>query len=182
MQISGVPCFCHMGFSHVEVSSLSSSQLLSWCMCCRYLSSPPHPPSSLQCRPFLSDQPLPSVLAPLHSIPSSFSPHLPVFCALSTLPPALSVSVQPHPLFPLCLPFPLWCCPLTPRPVLPLSLLLTGTPNLLVLLLTAPPLSFFFFWGGGGGGGGVANNCCQQAPTQNPSVIAIVRPTMAYRQ
>lgn len=111
------------------------------------ISFQPPPPSSPQCRPFLSDQPLPSVLAPLHSIPSSFSPHLPVFCALSTLPSALSVSVQPRPLFPLCLPFPLWCCPLTPRPVLPPSLLLTGTPNLLVLLLTAPPLSFFL--GGG---------------------------------
>lgn len=77
------------------------------------------PPSSFQCRPLFSYQPLPSVLAPLHSVPSSFSPHLPVFCALSTLPPALSVLVQARPLFPLCLPFPLWCCPLTPHPVLP---------------------------------------------------------------
>ena len=35
-----------MGFSRVEVSSLSSSLLLSWCMCCQYLSSlPPFIPS-----------------------------------------------------------------------------------------------------------------------------------------
>lgn len=118
---------------------LGVEPLLCYChdaVAANSFSAPLHPFSAA---PFLSAWPLPSVLAPLHSVSSSFSPHLPVFCALSTLPPALPVLVQPRPLFPLCLPFPLWCCPLTPHPVLPPSLLLTGTPNLLVLLLTAPP-------------------------------------------
>lgn len=118
--------------------------------------------------PFLSNKPLPSVLAPLHSVLSSFSPHLPVFCALSTLPPALSVLVQPRPLFPLCLPFPLWCCPLTPHSVLPLSLLLMPPPNPArdpkssCSSLDCSPFKFFLGVEGG------ANNCCQQAPHKIP--------------
>lgn len=47
-------------------------------------------------------------------LPSSPLPDLPVFCPLSSLPPALSVLVQPCPLFPQRLPFPLCRCPLTP--------------------------------------------------------------------
>lgn len=54
--------------------------------------------------------------APLHSAPSSFSPHLPVFCALSTFPPAVPVLVRPCPLFSVCPPFPLLCYPLTSLP------------------------------------------------------------------
>lgn len=93
----------------------------------------------------------PSVLAPLHSVPSSFSPHLPVFCALTSLPPALSVPVQPSSLFTPCLPFPLWWCPLTPHPfrtpppVPPAD----GDPKSSCASLDCSPWKFsffFFFW------------------------------------
>lgn len=73
------------------------------------------PPLSLS----LSNQPLPSVVAPLHSVPSSFSSHLPVFCALSTLPPALSVLVHPCPLFSLVPPHFRFAVTLWPHPLPP---------------------------------------------------------------
>lgn len=94
---------------------------------------------------------------------SSFSPHLPVFCAPSTLPPAFSVLVQPRPLFPLCLPFPLWCCPLTPHPVIPPNPPADGDPKSSCSSLDCSP--FKFFW--------VANNCCQQAPHKIPAWLLL---------
>lgn len=106
------------------------------------------PPSSLL---FILSVPPLSLQTSLYHLfwfPSILSPHLflLIFLCFVHRPPSFQpclVLVQPRPLFPLCLPFPLWCCPLTPHPVLPPSLLPTGTPNLLVLLLTATPLSFF---------------------------------------
>lgn len=102
--------------------------------------------------------------SPLHSIPSSFSPHLPVFCAPPPLPPASLISVQPRPLFPLWPPFPLLCYPLTlPTPLLstsPSTSPSTGTPKSSCSSLDrAPPLGFC--WG--------ANNCYQQDPHKIPA-------------
>lgn len=78
--VSLFPC----GLSHVEVLICSPP---GYChdACVGSITAPPPPPP-----PALSVT-LPSVLAPLHSVPSSFSLHLPVFCALTSLPPALCV-------------------------------------------------------------------------------------------
>jgi len=73
------------------------------------------PPSSFQCRP-LSLRPAFTICFGL----SILCPHLSLLIFLCLcIPPALSVLVLPRPLFPPCLPFPLWCCPLTSQPVPP---------------------------------------------------------------
>lgn len=105
------------------------------------LQNPPHPTPT----PALSTT-LPSVLAPLHSVPSSFSLHLPVFCALTSLPPALYVPVQPSSLFTPCLPFPLWWCPLTPHPFRPPLPPADGDPKSSCASLDCSPWKFFFWW------------------------------------
>lgn len=153
------------GLSHVEVLICSPSLLLSWCMCCQYhcRPTPQCPPTTTS----LCDQPLPSVLAPLHSVPSSFSLYLPVFCALSSLPPALSVPVQPSSLFTPWLPFPLWWCPLTPhpfRPPCPPSC--WQGPQIFLFFSWLVPLKVFL----------VANNCCQQAPHKIPAWMLLSGP------
>lgn len=97
-------------------------------------------------------------------LPSSPLPDLPVFCPLSSLPPALSVLVQPCPLFPQRLPFPLCRCPLTPLSSPPQSPSpspadrgLVGTPKSSCSSLdccppSVPSFKVFFspfpFWGG----------------------------------
>lgn len=104
--------------------------------------------------PFLSDQPLPSVSAPLHSVPSSFSPHLPVFCALSSLPPSFvclspTSSIVPPvpPISALELPFDPAPRPPCPPPVPPAD----GDPKSSCSSLDCTPLKFFFFfWEGRG--------------------------------
>lgn len=120
------PCYCH----DACVGSITADPPPT-------TTTLPPPPS-----PALSVT-LPSVLAPLHSVPSSFSLHLPVFCALTSLPPALSVPVQPSSLFTPCLPFPLWWCPLTPHPVRPPPA--DGVPKSSCASLDCSPWKFFWW-------------------------------------